>query len=374
MGRAMLIICAAALVGLGIVGIGTANQGNLLTEKSAEYANEMTAKNAAHTAIQMAMQNINKDDNYPEWIEKYDSPDSPWVQNIGGATTELYLETLNDIDGNGFWQVDSLRMISKAVVNPDGNGKQFEATVTSVYLLEPFSTLVPEFTGALQFPNGYGNLTVDGNAHSIKGTDGACGVSKPPITVASQEIKDDIDSKDMNMDGEVEVDTTLNYEPTDELIDRLENSGNAVIVNSDYSESLGTPDNPGVFFIDGNVRLTGQQSEGYGIMVIKNSANMEYEDEDGNTLDIRGNFEFNGLVIFENAELFDGRGTPTINGSVLVGDTEGETDIELDLGGNIGINYTCAGENYARMSAASAVDQNKYTRVVTFEETGFNTE
>jgi hypothetical protein len=57
------------------------------------------------------------------------------------------------------------------------------------------------------------------------------------------------------------------------------------------------------------VKLTGQQSEGFGIMVIRETANMDYEGEDGSSLSVAGNFEFNGLIIFENAYAFDGRGT-----------------------------------------------------------------
>jgi hypothetical protein len=371
MGRAMLIICAGTLVSLGIVAIGTSNQGKMLTSKTVEYAQKTKAINSAHTAIQIAMQEINEDDS---WAENHDSS-NPWVTTIDGVVDSLYVDYIynSTASGNNYWDPDSIRMVSKSTIVND-NQPDFKARVISVYLKAPFSTLVPEFSGALQFPSGYGSLTVDGNAHAINGQADHCEEDRPAIAVNNSETKDGLQSYDLNLDGgngSIGVDNDLDYEPTDELIERLENSGNAITVNSDYSESLGTADNPGVFFIDGNVKLTGQQSEGYGIMVIKNSANMEYEDEDGNTLDIRGNFEFNGLVIFENAQLFDGHGTPTINGSVLVGDTEGETDIDVDIGGNIEINYDCDGENYARMAAAESVDQYKYSRVVTLEETEF---
>jgi len=119
------------------------------------------------------------------------------------------------------------------------------------------------------------------------------------------------------------------------------------------------------------VRLTGQQSEGYGIMVIRADASMEMEDP---SLSVAGNFEFNGLVIFENAYAFDGRGTPTINGSVLIGETDGHTGdkIDIDLGGDININYDCMGEKYAKMAADNAVQQNKYTLLVSTENFRYN--
>lgn len=361
MGRAMLIICAGMLVSVGIVAMGTSNQGKMLTEKGVEYAQKTTALNSAHTAIQIAMQEINKDSTWAK-----DHPKSnPWVTTIDGVTDSLYVDYIHE--SSDYWKADSIRMVSKATI-PNNKG-DFRARVVSVYLIAPFSNLVPEFSGSFQLPSGYGSLTVDGGAHEINGNDPNCSEDKPPITVNNSETKDGLNSHDLNLDGDIAVDNDLDYEPTDELIARLENSGNATTVTSDYSDNLGTAEDPGVFFIDGNVKLTGQQSEGYGIMVIKDSAHMDYEDSDGNTVSIRGNFEFNGLVIFENAQLFDGSGTPTINGSVLVGDTDDTTDIDVDIGGNISINYTCAGENYAKMGAANTVEQNKYTRVVSFEET-----
>ena len=368
MGRAMLIICAGMLVALGIVSMGTSGQGKMLTEKTVEYAQKTQALNAAHTAIQIVMEEINEkgiENMDQQYVDDRNSSNTWTSSEVNGAEIEFSIEFLNsDWETNPYFEEDKVRLISKATID-----NKYEASVKSVYEVAPFSNLVPEFAGALQLPSGYGSLSVDGSAHEINGKDPDCSEDKPPITVNNSQTKDGLQSHDLNLDGDIAVDNQLDYEPTDELIARLENSENATTVNSDYSDNLGTAENPGVFFIDGNVSLTGQQSEGYGIMVIKDSAHMDYENEDGNTVSIRGNFEFNGLVIFENAQLFDGHGTPTINGSVLVGDTDDTNDIELDIGGNIGINYTCSGEKYAKMGAANTVKQNKYTRVVTLEET-----
>ncbi|PAU92742.1 hypothetical protein CK503_15370 [Aliifodinibius salipaludis] len=370
MGRAMLIICAGMLVALGIVAMGTSSQGKLMTEKTVEYAQKTQALNAAHTAIQIVTQEINKkgiENMDQQYVDDRNSSNSWTPSTVNSADIVLSIEFLNsDWDTNPYFEEDKLRVISKATID-----NKYEANVKSVYVVAPFSNLVPDFAGALQLPTGYGSLSVDGNAHDINGTDPDCSESRPPIAVNNSQTKDGLQSHDLNLDGDIAVDNQLDYEPTDELIARLENSENATTVTSDYSENLGTAEKPGVFFIDGQVSLTGQQSEGYGIMVIKDSAHMDYEDQDGNTVSIRGNFEFNGLVIFENAQLFDGSGTPTINGSVLVGDTDPEdtNEIEVDLSGNISINYTCAGEKYAKMGAANTVKQNKYTRVVSSEET-----
>lgn len=378
MGRAMLIICAGVLVSLGIVGISTSNQGRMLNQTTVNYAEYTMAKNAAHTAIQMATQLINQDE---DWPDQYNSEANYWNPTIQGLEVRLH----TDFEDNDFWTTgehDLLWFYSKAQLGEEFGNKVVE--VTSHYRKRPFYELVPDFKGALQLPTDIGAFDVDGNAHNISGippSASGCDVDdiKPPVVVHTQETKDKLIGADINLEGKegntdpdkIVIDSELNYEPTDELIERLYNSGNSITVNSDYSSTLGTADNPGVFFIEGNVKLTGKQTEGFGIMVIRADASMEMEDP---SLSVAGNFEFNGLVIFENAYEFDGRGTPTINGSVLVGETpnhEGDK-IDIDLGGNININYDCKGEMYAKMAADNAVQQNKYTMVVSSENLRYN--
>lgn len=364
MGRALIIICSAVIISLGIITLSTANIGKLLTQNTTTYANNISAKNSAYTGIQIAMQKISED---TLWAENH-GPGNKWSisMNNDDDSITVYVEYLNsDYATNEYWKADSIRIASTGLIKTKSPlESRHESTVNSVYLMEKFSELVPPFTGALQLPSGYGTLNADGAAHDINGQAPHCPENKPPITVQSEATKTDLETKDLNLDGSISVDSTLSYEPTDELIARLKNSGNATIVNSDFGSTLGTADNPGVFFVDGDVKLSGNQKEGYGILVIQGGSSFEMEDPN---LSVAGNFTFNGLVIFENAQLFDGHGTPTINGSVLVGDTEGATDINVDIGGNISINYDCNGENYAKMAAANAADQNKYTRVVTYE-------
>lgn len=366
----MLILCAAALIAIGFINISTSKQGKALTEFNVNYADFIMARNAAHTAIQISMQNINQDEN---WADDHNQ-DNPWETTIDGREIVLYTEYEESSD---FWEPDDLRMISNA------KHEDIAVEVVSQYLKEPFSALVPDFEGALQLPTNIGEFNVDGAAHEINGeppSSHGCDESKPPVAVNSEETKEKLEEEDLQKeegsfdDDDIVVDPSLNYEPTDELIERLYNSGNATMVDGDYSNELGSADNPGVFFIDGEVNLTGQQSEGYGIMVIKSDGQLEYDDGE---LSVAGNFEFNGLVIFENAFEFDGRGTPTINGSVLIGNTEefieeGGDPIDIDLGGDININYDCIGEDYAKQAAALAVEQYQYTRIVSTEGVNYD--
>lgn len=372
MGRAMLIITSGVLIAMGYINISTSQQGISLTQKTVNHADFVMAKNAAHTAIQMAMQHINEDD---EWAERRDenSPNftKPWQPTINGKDVTLYTEYSKHPD---YWQPDTLRILSNA------EHKSISAEVISVYLKQPFSSLVPDFEGAISLPTGFNSFNANGNAHEINGNapSGTDCENKPGVVVNRKETRDALPNN-LNIEGDpgVYVKNDLNYEPTDELIARLANTDGVQYLSGQLSGKgvdMGSPTDPGVFFVENDLKITGGKIEGYGILVIRTSGNMEYLDEDGTVLDLAGNFEFNGLVVFENAYNFDGKGTPTINGSVLIGNTDdqGDSTIDINLGGNIQINYDCEAENYAQMAAANAVKQNKYTRRVTTEGVNYD--
>jgi hypothetical protein len=211
-------------------------------------------KNAAHTAIQMATQLINED---PDWPNLYNSEENYWNPTIQGLEVRLH----TDFEENDFWETgehDLLWFYSRAQLGEKFGNKIVE--VRSHYRKRPFYELVPDFTAALQLPTDIGNFNVDGNAHNISGippSSSGCADDdiKPPVAVHDQVTKDKLIDAGVNLEGKgdtdpdkIEVDPSLNYEPTDELIERLYHSGNAITVNSDYSNQLGTAENPGVFF------------------------------------------------------------------------------------------------------------------------------
>lgn len=373
MGRAILIICSGVLISMGYVTMGSNNQGKMLTQKTVDYAEYTMAKNAAHTGIQMAMQLINKDDGWPN---NYKYENSPWTTKIQDLEVRLHTKYVKNPD---YWNPDSLWLYSRAQLGEEFGNKNVE--VRSLYLKQPFSSLVPDFEGALtvaadadKFTFGMGgSASINGNSPSGAG----CTEDKPAITTleGSGDNFGLSGSADVEGNPKVKESSTLSYQPTDELIARLANTNGVQYITGNYKGSMGTQENPGVFFVEDNAKLTGGIDDGYGILVIRSYGNLEYEGEDGATLDIAGNFKFNGLVVFENAYNFKGRGTPTINGSVLVGHTEefpGHEDIGIDLSGTIDIQYDCRGEDYARKAAANAVKQNKYTRIVSTENIKYN--
>jgi len=364
------------LVSLGIVSMSTSDQGKMLTKKNVEYAQKTQALNAAHTAIQVVMQEINEKgiDNMDQaYVDERNNNNSWTSATVNGATIDFYVEFLNsDWETNPYFEEDKVRLTSTAIV--DGS---YQAKVQSVYLVAPFSNFVPKFKSPLSIATENFTINTDGSASIDGNSPSACedgDQSKPGISVLNENSEDNVQSEtsdiDVQGDPKVAVDNDLSYEPTDELIARLANTNGVEYLSGTTDQTLGTESDPGVFFVEDQLKLTGKQKEGYGILVVRSDGEMSYEGDDGSTLDIAGNFEWNGLVVFENAYNFKGRGTPTINGSVLVGNTSDyDGQIDIDLNGNIHMQYDCASERYAKIAAANAVKQNKYTRKVSLEET-----
>lgn len=368
MGRGMVILVVGSIVVLGIIQLGMNNQRERIMLISSDYAKEVQAKNTAHSAIQLAMEEINQDESWSP------SVNSPWETTVDGAYIELYYDQISV--GATATDPDSIRIFSTAWYGGSGTRgtntyKETSSThtVISTYLKTRLD-FIPEAKGALGF--GTDNFTFSlGGSANINGNDasGTC-PDLPAVTVTSplDEVKvlagtSDLSALESSVE-KVDYDPTMTYEPVDELIARLSNQPGVVQVSGNYKGSFGTEDNPGIFFVDSYAKLTGGITEGYGIMVIRSGGELELE----GALSLAGNFTFNGLIVFENAFDLDGKGTPDLNGSVLIGNTPGDnTVIDVDISGNLSVQYDCTAIEYAKLASANHLKQNRYTRVSTFE-------
>ncbi len=370
MGRAMLITAAGAIIIFGMVQLSLISQKRAIVEDTSEYASGNHAKNAAFTAIQLAMEKINEDDSWNP--TKY----SRWEPTIEGVEIEFYYDVLSS--GASALDPDTIRVFSKGVYYDTAGNIVSQDSIISTFAKQSLD-FVPEFRSALSFATEQFNFSASGSA-VINGNDksGTCS-DKPAITVQSDESAEEItgpdgllgalsgDDNSKHLESsvsEIEVDPDISYSPVDELIARLHSLPGAQRISGNYKGSLGSEDSPGVFFVEKYAKLTGGIEEGYGIMVIRSGGELAYEGE----LSVAGNFTFNGLIIFENAFDFTGRGTPDLNGSVLVGTTDDfYSNIDVDLGGNINIQYDCQAEDYAKLASSRLLKQNRYSRLNTFE-------
>lgn len=374
----MLILSTGAIIILGIMQVGIHSQRSAIVQKSATSAYEVQARNKAYTAAQLAMERINE--SAGTW---YPKKDSPWIEAIDGDSISLYYKLFQSSDPEpypfSYLDEDTVEIYAKSWYRTSAKNKKEDFDLITTYIKSAMH-FVPEFKSAMSFATDDFTISASGSS-SISGNNpnapGEC-EDRPAIATMSENAANMVST---NIDGDrlisdstgVAYDPDLSYQPVDQLIARLRNSPGTRIINEEadginYKGDLGTEDNPGVFFIEDDTKLTGGISEGYGILVVRSYGALAY-DSSGVEMDIAGNFTFNGLVIFEDAYALDGKGTPTINGSVLVGKKDETTNniMDVEISGNLHIQYDCLAEKYAQVAAAKELMQNRYKRLSTYE-------
>lgn len=350
MGRALLIICAGLLVSLGYTFFGISSQSRTLTQRNIITYNDTKAKNTANTGIQLAIQRYNNDSNKEEFTNVSDSYD--------GAALTLSLDEMPDTDP------DKIRITSSSVFNGADH------TVIITFDISQNQSLVPEFNNALGIATDNFTFGINGNAAQINGNDltgdPRCS-NKPGVSVTSSFAKDNVgeyDAIDGVPDNEAAIDENMEFETAEDLITSLENQPGAnYLSGSEEVTQMGTASDPGVFFIEENIKLGGGIEEGFGILVIRSNADFDYE----GGLEVRGNFTFNGLVIFQNASEFDAAGTPNINGSVLVGNSDNFNPTNISIKGNVSVQYDCTAKDYADLAVNNILNTTIYKPLSVYE-------
>ena len=371
MGRGMVILAIGALIVHGLVKSNMFDQRQRIQDLPIGYAEQMQAKNTAHTAIQLAMEQINNDKNW------HPTSGNPWGITVDSSWVEVYYDQL--ATGSTSLEPDTIRMYSNSWFGGLGNtgSSQYKSTATEHTVISTYTKtlmhFVPEARGGLGFGTSNFNFSMGGSS-VVNGNDasGTCpdlpAVAVPEAPGQANEAKIfGGTSKTENLISSVDKvveDPDMSYQPVDQLIARLSQQPGVKQISGTYKGDFGTPDDPGIFFVESYAKLTGGIPEGYGILVIRSGGELEYE----GALSVAGNFTFNGLIVFENAFDFDGNGTPDLNGAVLVGNTpNNNTTIDVDLSGSLTIQYDCQALDYARQASADHLGQNRYTRITTFE-------
>lgn len=376
MGRAMLIIAAGAIIAVGILQVGVQSKRTAIAQNSAVDAYEVEIRNKAFTAAQLTMERINASGG--TWHPK---ANNPWEQEIDGTPISLYYNLYpTSATGNfAMLEGDTVEIHATARYLDPISDQEREINIITNYVKTSMH-FVPEFKAAMQFAVDADDFTFSAGGSSLISGNDASGTCAPKnaIAVRDEDSAENITGSSFidkllggDHSGQLESDTTaigidpdLSYKPVDQLVARLAQLSSVTKVSGNYKGSFGSKAEPGIFFVEDKAKLTGGIDEGFGIMVVRSGGELEYEGE----LSVAGNFKFNGLVIFENAYNMTGRGTPRINGSVLVGKAEDTNErLNVDLGGTIDIQYDCVAEKYAQLAAAMSLDQNRYKRLSTYE-------
>ena len=340
MGRALLVTCAGFFVAVSFTFLGMSNRGLSMTERNVDSYNVLKAKNTARSGINLA-------------IRKYGESNGLWtgpeLVSLEGAELNISVDE---------FKTDTIRVVSES--SYAGESHRVEA----VYDISQNQSLLPDFVTALSIANGSfkftmgGSSKIDGHDASGKCSDQA-GITVPDaIGVGNVGEHDGIDG---NPEDKATIDTSIDYSKISELIETL--SPDAKHISGNYKGGLGTAEHPQVTFVDNYTKLTGGIEPGHGILVIRSGGELELEGE----LFVAGNLEFNGLVIFENAYKFTGRGTPNINGSVIVGYSGSSGLTDIDINGNIDIQYNCDMKKYADDAVSNLLDTTYFQRISLYE-------
>lgn len=362
MGRALLITLAAVMVALSYTFIGMNSQGKAMDERNVNSHSKAMAKNTAHTGVQLAIEEYNN--------RKSDGiPDNEEFSNISksadNANLQLSLtESSEMINGES---TEIITIISKS------NYSSVEHEVVATFDVSQKQSLLPDFVSAISVANGNVDFTMNSNSTTINGIDdtGDCQMNAPGITVPNQnDIDQDIALTKAYQNGNIsgnpaaKVDNSINFSEMSELIDNLSNQPGAEFLNGGtYNDNLGSETDPGIFIVEHPTKIQ-SNGIGYGILIIKSGGELELEGQ----LDLRGKFEFNGLVIFENAYNFDSKGTPNINGSVIFGVEDNVfTNTDIDIGGTVEYQFDCDAKKYADNAVDKVLNTTLYQRLSIYE-------
>ncbi len=320
MGRALLITCLGSFIILGMVQQAVQQRQLTMTEGNVETFSISHAQNATNSGLELGLQRIFHDDNWEDY-------GNPWVFPIDDMDVQVWVDSNSDypevVPPNYYrirseYQVGSRTLLSFAYLKDD--------------------VITPPVHGAVGY---YGDdeearIYMTGNAdiyghdtnpssHPVAG-DGP-GPHLPAIT---SEIEEDIlieQKGNSSYQGEPDyVQQELDGHELNERVAMYEQQKDPYYNPAD----LGTPENPKITVLEENEKLT-ENTNAAGILIVK----------EGATLELRGTFSFEGLVIVQGT--LDIKGNVKIFGAMMFTDNallEIEDEQEGDFSGNTEIYYS----------------------------------
>ncbi len=336
MGRALVIILAGMVIAIGYTFMGISSQRESMRKRNVNTFYSAKATNLAYTGIQMAIKIKN---------------DTTWTnpQKIDIEDGKLKL-TLQVIESDSIIQFTSHASLNGA-----------DETVIYTFDVSKKQPILPMFPGALSsvgngdlnFKEGNSKVHFDGNPPDTTDCPTKPGLIVPDSTdVDNYTNNETISSVDHSEDYE----NPIEYEEIAKIIESLK--PHATIVEDDASFT----DEPQVYFIDDRVRLAGQ-TEGWGILVVRNDAILDIDAD----LDASGQFEFHGLVIFENETNFSGTGKAIFDGAVIAA-TNNYSTFDIKANGNFVAQYNCEAKDYADDAVNNALNTTIYQPLSVYEK------
>jgi len=273
------------------------------TQRSANYAETIQAKNMAQSGLEMSLQKLK---NNPNWR----NDGNPWNVKMGYGSADIQIV---DPTTDNTLKYNQLKIASTGDVN---GGKKQVVAVVSNQLESPSAAMA--FYG-----NNNVNFSANGNAFQINGNNSDLygkntgGIHLPGVAVGGSNAHDTFVSglshqQEDNIIGSggtpsIKTDPALDPSDITQKVENWKQYRDRTISGGKWNNVYwGSKNNPEITVIEGDTEVKGS---GFGMLIV----------ESGADLTVFGNFEFKGLVIEEGSSLgLKGHGNPDILGSVLM--------------------------------------------------------
>ncbi len=325
MGRMVLIIAVGLVSVYGIVAMTFHRSGEQAAESSRTYAATTQARNLANTGVEFAIHRLQEESGWRDGFT-----DKPLHAGTFSVTVH---------DNQTAPQLEANQLLLSSV------GYLQEDTATVDVLVE-FGEGLPPIPAAMAVYSDSLNFDVSGTSFTINGDDtnpdGSPGTGNalPGLTVGGNNAYNNVlTNLNSNQEDRITGDggtgsitqDNLDSEMLESYINDYVAAADTVISTSTlHSTTLGTETSPRITVLDGDIDIS--SVTGHGILVVQN----------GNSIRITGDFEYHGLIIMQGDNDFqaDIYGNTHLYGAMLMGGSDDETAFDVDLRGNINVNYS----------------------------------
>lgn len=315
MGRMALIIVMGLSLTLGIVGFSLNRSKTGTIENVAGFHKYATARNIAHTAVNIALRALDRNDS------TFMTNRTMSLSAMGGSATVAY----------SFPNVSSLDTIDLTAT-----ARYLDTTRNMALRLRrspvPFPTIgqavglrVPDVNFSMS-----GTPSIDGHNHDIDGNPLAPSANdKPGVGVIYAPDTTQVLGFATKIDGTKDVvyDTTI-ADPN-QFVGEYINAADRIFTTGTYGSNMtwGSVAAPQIVYCNGDVKFNGN-IEGWGILVVRGD------------LTLTGTFKFHGLVIAYQDTQIDiqfSTGTPDVIGALLMAGSAGSNFV---MKGNSNVSYS----------------------------------
>ena len=328
MGKMALLVVLGLSIAVGIISYTINKSTQQLTENVVGFDKYTTARNIAHTAVNMMLRRMDKGDT--SIVNKVNRGEVASISiNVMAGQCSVYIKTKNPPPS-----LDTIDMTSKS--------KYMDSSYTMKLRLQRTAKPFPAIGGALSIasaPFGFdmnGTPHIYGENYNMDGTRGNTALDTNGIAVTTSAESSIVAAFGSKITGDPKsvvvnpVDNPISY-----VREYIEGADIVFANGSNNSGTYGSKTNPVIGYADGEVKFGGN-GKFYGVLVVHG------------TLDFVGTFDFYGLVIAYGDDnvinVSTSAGTPQIWGGMIVTGLPGSN---FTMKGTADIRYSAEALNMA---------------------------